>query len=787
MKPKAPHANCEDCPLRDNEVVRSRWDSRDPSVVYVGEAPGYHEVRKGKPFVGYSGQLLDMTLSEHGADTSNAMLTNVVLCRPEGNATPTDKAIECCAPRLDAELSKAAPSTVVALGKTAAQRIIGKKLAITRERIGPPKHIKGKPYKVIPTIHPAACLRNPNLFNYFASDIKKLVSPIQVTWRPPDYKAFDSPTQARAAIAQIKALDTNRLVIDIETGFEKDDDLEHPRNLLCIGLGYAQSKVAIITRSALASPLVLSDLADLLSSSNVVAHNAKFDLGTLHRMGIGTFSVYFDTMLASYAVDETPGRHSLSELAQDFLGAPNWKQKVKKEGFLYAYENDREEFLKYNAYDVHCTWDLMDYYLDEMDSDDRRVHDMLCMWSDRIMLMESEGVFIDLAALDALEERMTVEIEEQLQAMQKYLPMAGELEASPIFKASDAARLIDNNDGIFNPNSHQQVGGLLCYYKNATITTTDKDMLNYLKDDKDTMVAGLATDMLVWRKVTKLYGTYVKGTKNSLSEDGRIRTTYKEHGTETGRLSSANPNVQNVPRQGGIREIYAAEPGNTFVYADYSNIEGRIVCVLAQDEDMREVLSDPNRDIHGEIADMIFGSNFTKEDRVKAKTVVHGKNYDRQPEGIAGDPELGLSLKEAKVISDTYDKRFKRVKPWQAAIKHQVLHTDEPLITPFGRKRRFTLITRDNQEDIYKEALAFKPQSIGSDICMNAAMRMWDVGLKVRILIHDGIIVECKVSETEHTKRLMKQIMESTATELFSDYVPWPVDVETGANWGSLS
>lgn len=786
MKPKAPHADCENCPLRDQQIVRSRWDSKNPSVVYVGEAPGYQELRKGKPFVGYSGQLLDMTLDEHGADTSNAMLTNVVLCHPTGNATPSDKAIECCAPRLDAEISKADPETVVALGKTAAQRIMGKKLAITRERIGPPKHLDGKPYKVIPTIHPAACLRNPNLFNYFASDIKKLVSPIQVTWRPPDYKAFDTPTQARAAIKQIQQLNTDRLVIDIETGFEKDDDLEHPRNLLCIGLGYAQSKVAIITREALQSPLVLTDLAKLLRNSNIVAHNAKFDLGTLHRMGIGTFSVHFDTMLASYAVDETPGRHGLKELAQDFLGAPKWEETIKKEGFLYAYENDREEFLKYNAYDVHCTWDLMDYYLEEMDEDDKRVHDMLCMWSDRIMLMESEGVFIDLEALDALEERMEAEIEEQLESMQKYLPDLAELADHKLFKASDAARLIENNDGVFNPNSHQQVGGLLCYYKNATITTTDKDMLNVLKDDKDETVASLAEDMLVWRKVTKLYGTYVKGTKNSLSEDGRVRTTYKEHGTETGRLSSANPNVQNVPRQGGIREIYAAEPGNMFVYADYSNVEGRVVCVLAQDEGMREVLSDSTRDIHGEIAEMVFGPNYDYEQRTKAKSIVHGKNYDRSPEGIASDPELGLSISEAKVISDAYDHMFQRVKPWQAAIKHQVLNTDEPLVTPFGRKRRFSLITRDNQEDVYKEALAFKPQSIGSDICMNAAMRLWDAGLKVRILIHDGIVVECKISEVEHTKRLMKQIMEQTALDLFTDYIPFPVDIEVGKNWGVL-
>jgi len=314
----------------------------------------------------------------------------------------------------------------------------------------------------------------------------------------------------------------------------------------------------------------------------------------------------------------------------------------------------------------------------------------------------------------------------------------------------------------------------------STLTTTDAEMLEILANHKKKGVRELANKMLTFRKVGKMYGTYVKGTQIRLDDDGRIRTSYLLHGTETGRTSSRNPNVQNAPRQGGFRQVYSAEPGNKVIYGDYSNIEGRVVTVLSNSESMREYMVTGEK-IHNVVAKAFYGDEFDKEQYTLAKSVVHGVNYARTPEGIAQG--LGVSLSEASKVYNQYHRLFPEIKPWHNDVKRQVLETDEPLTTPWGRKRRFGLITRDNMEDVYKEALAFQPQSIASDICLTAAIRLKNMGYSVRIFIHDGILVECKEDEVEQTSQVMNEVMVQSGRE-YTDKVPFPVDLEVGNNWG---
>lgn len=778
VKRKHPLAKCEDCPLyEEGKYVPSEWHGDTARMVFVGEAPGANETKQGRPFTGISGKLLDAVMEGHGLARDEAMLTNTVLCRPRGNADPPAEAIKACAPRLHAEIEEAQPQYVVPLGRIAASTLLERNVKITKERVGPPKHIDGKPYRLIPTVHPAACLRNHNLFPMLDSDIGKIVHSASVKWEPPVYKVMKNETQSRTALQQLANRRGERLVIDIETGEDKDDDLGHPNILTAFGIGYEPGKVVVIPRESLRSTAVRRDLAMLLASKRITAQNGKYDLGVLHRMGIGTFKLGFDTMLASYTLDERRGVHSLDYLGQEKLGTPNWKKEFHKlGGFNHAPD---EALYRYNAYDVGTTWDLQTLMEEEMDADAVRLHQFLCWASDQLTLIESEGTYIDRDALDELEVRMKADLEETKHMLQSLLDTSG------IYPKLDdnTRRLMEKTKGAFNPNSNQQTAGVLGALLNATVTTTDASVLEALTSSRVKEVRDFAKLMLEWREVGKLYGTYVKGTLLRLNEDGRIQTTFKLHGTETGRLSSANPNVQNVPREGGIREVYAAEPGNVIVYADYGNIEGRIVSVLADEQNMQEVLRDPNRDIHSEVTEQFYGPNFTKEQRVLGKTVVHGTNYGRTPDGIAEG--LGVSISEARKVDRVYHEMFPRVRQWQAAIKHQVLSTDEVLVTPWGRKRRFGLITRDNAEDVYKEALAFMPQSIGSDICLTAGCRLKQQGLHVRILIHDGIIVECPEEDAETVGKHMREVMEDAGRE-FTEKVPFPVEVEVGRSWGEV-
>jgi DNA polymerase I len=415
-----------------------------------------------------------------------------------------------------------------------------------------------------------------------------------------------------------------------------------------------------------------------------------------------------------------------------------------------------------------------------MDANDWQVHDFLCWASDEIMIMESEGIFIDIPRLDELDSILAVTIEDYRKSIVHHIKNNG------IASEFDerVTRLVAKKG--FNPNSPDQVKAALEVMTRATVTTTDAGMLESLSEHKDPLVRRFADLMLSYRKDAKLYGTYVKGTRERLNDNGRVQTTFLLHGTETGRTSSRNPNVQNVPRNRkdgvDLRSIYAASPGNTLIYADYSNIEGRIVAVLADSQTMIDQMNTGEK-IHNIIARKVFGDVFDKEQYVTSKTVVHGANYARMPQGIADG--LGIPLKQAQQLWNYYHGMFPEVRKWHAAVKHQILHTDDVLMTPWGRKRRFHLITRDNQEDVFKEGLAFQPQSIGSDICLTAGIRLRKAGVPCRIFIHDGIVAEPATEDLEECAHTMRDIMEESGRE-YTDRIAFPVDIEVGANWAEV-
>jgi uracil-DNA glycosylase family 4 len=779
---KHPAANCNECPFKaSNTYVPPTVDGK-AKYLFVGEAPGATEVRKGKPFVGNSGRLLDAVLEEQNLNRSDAALTNVCLCRPKGNATPPATAIEACRPALEATIAEARPEVVMAMGNTAASAMLGRTTKILTDRVGPPKSV-GKDYKVIPTVHPAAVLRNPGFFKSFASDVNKLKPDVYIKWEPPRFKVHDNATQARTAIGQLLQRErAEQLVLDLEVGEDKDESFGHPNTLLCAGLGFEPGKVLVIGRQALKSNAVRQDLSRLFQAKQVVCQNGKYDLGVLHRMGFGHFKLAKDTMLMGYTQDEATGigTKSLDYMAQEYLGTPSWKH-VTKEYKSFA-DIPPKVLHQYNAYDVAATWDLVDYFEDRMDEADKKLHSFLCWVTDWLHIIESEGIYIDRSALMALDKDMQEELSEVLGNINSHIAFSG---AQDSF--SDHIKGLVAKKG-FNPNSPVQVKAAFEALTGSTITTTDKDMLNLLASRKDPDTAELARLMLQQRGVSKLYSTYVKSIGKRLDENSRIQTTYLLHRTETGRLSSRNPNVQNQPRNQArysIRNVFAASPGNDLIYGDYSNIEGRIVAVLSGDESMQEVLRDPNRDIHGEVAAQIFGDSYTKHHRFKAKSVVHGKNYARTPEGIASDPELGMTLAEATVVSRTYDKMYPKVISWQKDLERRLWEEQEVLQTPYGRKRRFDLVTPDNKHDVFKEGLAFQPQSIGSDITLTAGIRMREAGIKVRILIHDGIVVEVPKGYTDSIKREMARIMDEAARE-FTEEVPFPVEFGVGPNWGCI-
>jgi DNA polymerase-1 len=292
--------------------------------------------------------------------------------------------------------------------------------------------------------------------------------------------------------------------------------------------------------------------------------------------------------------------------------------------------------------------------------------------------------------------------------------------------------------------------------------------------------------MLSHRREAKLYGTYVKGIRKRML-GGKVFPTFLLHGTVTGRLACRNPNLQNVPRESKIRRQFVPRPGHIFIQADYSQVELRVITTLAQDEYLRGVFLDESRDIHGEVATQFYGDGWTKEQRVRAKAVVYGLSYGREAFGLA--QEFKIPVAEAQRYLDTFFGLIPGVVAWRDDVKRRIL-TGEGLSTPTGRKRRFWLITDDNKLDVLKEGWAYLPQSIASDICLQALVRMRPVlaaqGVEVKLPVHDSILVECPIDLADDVAQYMRQTMEQSGYDIMGDYVKFAVDIEKGVSWGDL-
>lgn len=770
MGHKHPLANCEKCPFEKAPFVPTQNPYPRAKLAVVGEAPGAYEAGRGIPFTGPSGKLLDQVLHHHGYERSEVMVTNICLCRPANNDDPPKAAIAACKPRLDAELAHSGIEKILAVGGTAASALIDPKKKISSLRIGPPKpYIENPEIKVVASWHPAYCLRSPDAFPSLVSDAGKLRGKSNATWIDPDYRVFESGTNIRQAVSRLAEI-KGPLVIDIECGVEKDFSFAHPNhyNLLCLGIAYGPRKAVVFGGSGLSEPAVQADVLSLLRSKRLIGHNIKFDLAGLFPI-FGELEAYADTMLQSYTLDERPGQHGLKKLAIELLGAPDWEAAIKKfipRGKDYSHI-PRPILYKYNAFDVAATWDLWELFTSRMGEREHQQHEFLIQASNALMGLERAGMTFDMD--------YSLELQEMFEK---------ELEALEVEISSTTGRNL-------NPRSPMQITNWFAE-QGMVLSTTNADMMELiLGKTNNEKVKTFINQLLLHRRRSKLNGTYIKGFHKRLYE-GKIFTTYTLHGTTSGRLASKNPNMQNIVRDKRIKNQFTVETeGNVLIQADYKQAEGRVITTLAQDEYLANIFRDPTRDIFDELCNDIYGAgNWIKENRVSMKSIFYGNAYGRGVAAIALELQQqgsSITLEETKDLMREFNARIASVIAWQASIRHKVLH-GEDLTTPFGRKRSFWLITEQNKSDVVNEALSFLPQSIASDICVSALIKLQPKlrGLATtRLTIHDALIVECRDSDSRDVIDLLKTEM-TLAGETFTTYVPFVVDVSTGTRWSEL-
>ena len=693
---------------------------------------------------------------------------------------------------------RAPGGVVISLGTTALQILKSDpKVKITAAR--------GKVFQafydveVLPTFHPAAVLRSPgSYFKMFLADLRYALSlidggcvrkPIEPEYEVVTTEGFKEWFQK--FLANFDKSANSVIAADIETtGLNpfKDD-------LLCLGLALAPERVSIITEELLITQKdAFQFLFHLLTRARWLWHNGKFDTKFLHLLGYESARCDEDTMLLHYALDETKGTHGLKELAAELLGAEEYESEVKKYvNQPKGYRNvPKEQLYKYLAKDVSYTLQIHQKLLEKADSTALKLYySMLMPASEFLKGVELKGIHIDQdhihslrTELEADESRVLGNIEE---LVGKYW------EPEKYIKDTGAKKAPEK----FSPNSPKQVNWMM--YRRMRLKpprgfkpSTDKEILSKFLEtiSKETIVGQFLTLMLELRKVQKMLSTYVKGILEQTQADGRVHQTYLIHGTVTGRLSSSEPNVQNIPREARIRNIFNAAPGKILVEADYSQAELRVLAHLSGDEFLKEVYRN-GRDLHDEVSIQMFGENFTKEQRMRAKAINFGIAYGRGAQSLVF--EFGMSYREAQ---DLIDKWFEKLPTAQKYLESCERFEKKRLETLFGRRRRFGLIASSNLKAARNEAKNFAIQSIASDLTLLAAQALNHYFIsscshkKISIvnLVHDSILLEVDddYEVVRYVLGLTIGCMKETAESTLKCDFPFAADAKIGYSWGTM-
>lgn len=812
------YSMCQECTLgKEREGVCGNRGPQDAAIVIVGEAPGYEEVASGVPFVGKAGRLLEQLLAECGISSTSCLVTNVCHCRPLANRTPSTAEMKVCREQfLKNDLSSYPRKVIIALGNYGYYGTVPKGTAtgITK-RHGIWEWNDEFACWVVPCIHPAGALRNPRYISQIKSTMQTVAKFLRGEYDPhPKGIEVCIPENRQQVDEMLEDLREKEVAFDIETtGYDFLED-----EIVCISLCSAPELAYVVptpyyfwegdelvgadwnekaSRTPYWSPddwiYVEECLRELfLKTKNIVAHNAVFDLSFLkHKWRIVHQGVLMDTMLIHHLLDEN-ARHGLKPLACQYLSLGEYDRefdlvfnKIKRSHGLSPEEKhygrvDPLVLFKYAGLDACACLQLKQVMLPSLQEQGlTNLFFRLTMPLLSVLLkMEMLGIRVDKELLLQYEKEWGEELDS----------LEGEIATNVGFDLNVRSS-VQLQQYFFSDKG----------YKPLKSTTTDRpsvdeESLKYLEEEYKDQVA---TKILQYKRIHKLFTTYVRGILDDIGSDGRVHTRYLIHGTNTGRLSSTKPNMQNIPRAshdeslaGKIKNIFIAEEGFLLARADFRQLEIRVWAHASNDPDLVRLMGED--DIHAAIASEIFQKprdQITKEERVIAKACVFGTLYGRGAKSIAD--EFNWTMKKSQAFIDDFFARFPTAKQW---LDKQVSNarTRGHVTNLFGRRRRLPDIHSSETGVVAqaeRQAVNAPIQGGAADICNSALIRLSSLleqsGFKSRPLlqVHDEIVFEVAEEEKEVVLPLIQQIMEAIPKGF---RVALPVEIEIGSSWGSM-
>lgn len=774
-------------------------------VMFIGEAPGYHEDKSGRPFVGASGRYLNDTLFFVGLSRESVYITNVIKCRPPKNRDPLPNEVELCSHYIYRELFAVNPQVIVTLGRFS-MRLFLSGVTIT-EAHGKPRYVKGQ--IIFPMYHPAAVLRNQALIPVFRQDMERVVDLIK----------HGMPTQ----LDNVSGLFANLVEpkkIEDEKSSENQGEIHtadwHSYTLngqtnevdLSYKLVTDNTKLDRIIKDLAAQPIVsidtettgLDPISDKLlllqiatpekvyifDGTAVDAHplksvleneqilkllqNAKFDYKFIkQQLGISLNNIY-DTMLAERVLTAGISRRiSLAAMSKDMFNIS--LDKSIRISFTEGVGHLSDEQLKYAAEDV-----VLLFFIYEQQQQRLKHHKL-----EHIAKLEFDAV-IPIAEMELAGIGIDVAAWKKMLADHQALRDQAEHDVIELLSPGIPQTTMFEDVSSINLGSQPQVMDAFAHL-GIHLENTSEDTLKQV----DHPAAKKLLDFREHDKIVTSFGD--KFLKFIHPVTGRLHPNFQQYGADTGRLSCSKPNVQQIP--GKFRYMLTAAPGYKVITCDYSQAELRILAHLSNDPGFCEAFRSGG-DLHSITAAQMFKiplEEVTKPKRSQAKAINFGLAYGRGPGSLA--VQLGVSKDEAVDLIEHYFKAYAKVGDWLEKAAEEAVDLGYS-ITPLGRKRFYRVPSKADPDyrrkisSIQRKGKNTPIQGANADMIKYAFIYLHE-GLKpydARLIntVHDEVVVEVREDQAEEVAEVVERIMIQAA-ELIVTAVPIKSDAMLEDYW----
>lgn len=521
----------------------------------------------------------------------------------------------------------------------------------------------------------------------------------------------------------------------------------------------------------------VQDFKDIFEDKNILkcSYKQKEEFIILWNKGIEAKNLMFDIAIAGYILNSNINKYTIEYLANEYINfdiaeyLSNTEETGVEQITLFDnVEQPKEDKTYIYAYTIYKLYNVLTQKMEEAGSIDL-FNKIEMPLTEVLASMQYEGIYID---------------------KQELLDFGKELQEKIDILTQEIYELTGEE---FNINSTKQLGEILfeklkltAKKKTKTGYSTDVDVLEKIKYEHPVI-----EKILEYRQLQKLNSTYVEGLIPYIDETGRIHSKFHQTVTTTGRISSTDPNLQNIPTRmelgRKLRKVFKPEKGYIFVDADYSQIELRVLAHISEDKNMIEAFCN-NEDIHAQAASKVFNiplEEVTKEERTKAKAVNFGIVYGISEFGLG--EQLGVSRKKAKEYIEQYLDKYSGIKEFMTNIVEET--KEKGYVETLYHRRRYVPELKSNNYMVRqfggRVAMNTPIQGTAADIMkiamINVYNKLKENNLKSKLIVqvHDEILVETLESEKEQVKQIVKEEMEN----VIKLKVPLLAEVEEGYNW----